>query len=105
MNLEEIKEKYLNKWVMLHASYTEDISDKEQGVKVIAIAKDYSGWVLCKGFESKSKYHHGFGTVLYAGKTSDLRDSYWLPLDRITRIIKEEPIKKRKDTLFSMNDL
>lgn len=105
MNLEEIKEKYLNKWVMLHASYTEDISDKEQGVKVIAIEKEH-GWVLCKGFESRGgKYHTGIGVALYAGKTSDKKDSYWLPTRQIARIIKEEPIKKRKDTLFSMNDL
>ena len=105
MNLEEIKEKYLNKWVMLHASYTEDISDKEQGVKVIAIEKNH-GWVLCKGFESRErKFHNGFGVELYAGETSDKKDSYWLPVSRIARIIKEEPIKKRKDTLFSMNDL
>jgi hypothetical protein len=105
MNLEEIKEKYLNKWVMLHASYTEDISDIEQGVKVIAIEKEH-GWVLCKGFESRGgKYHTGIGVELYAGKTSDKKDSYWLPVSRITRIMKEKPIKKRKDTLFSMNDL
>jgi len=105
MNLEELKEKYLNKWVMLHASYTEDISDIELGVKIIAIEKDH-GWVLCKGFKSRGgKYHTGIGVPLYAGKKSDKRDSYWLPVERITRIMKEKPIKKRKDRLFSMNDL
>lgn len=105
MNLEELKEKYLNKWVMLNSLYTEDISDIELGVKVIAIEKEH-GWVLCKGFKSRvSKYHTGVGVALYAGKTSDKRDSYWLPVERITRIMKEKPIKKRKDRLFSMNDL